>query len=166
MIPEIGHFALILALALAIVQGILPLIGAHQNNVGLMALARTAATGHLLFALLAYGCLTWAFLIDDFSVLYVANHSQLALPTMYKVTAVWGGHEGSVLLWILLLAAWTAAVAFFSRGLPETFVARVIGVLGLLSVGFMLFALLTSNPFDRLIPAAADGGATAGRLAR
>jgi cytochrome c-type biogenesis protein CcmF len=158
MIPEIGHFALILALALAVLQAILPLIGAHQNNVGLISVARTAATGHLLFAALAYGCLTWAFLIDDFSVLYVANHSQLALPTMYKVTAVWGGHEGSVLLWILLLAAWTAAVAFFSRSLPETFVARVIAVLGLLSIGFMLFALLTSNPFDRLIPAAADGG--------
>jgi len=158
VIPEIGHFALILALALAFVQGTLPLIGAHQNNAALMSVARTAATGHLVFAMLAYACLTWAFLSDDFSVLYVANHSQLALPTMYKVTAVWGGHEGSVLLWILILAAWSAAVAFYSRSLPEKFVARVIGVLGLLSIGFMLFALLTSNPFDRLIPAAADGG--------
>jgi len=137
VIPEIGHFALILALALAFVQGTLPLIGAYQNNAALMSVARTAATGHLVFVMLAYACLTWAFLSDDFSVLYVANHSQLALPTMYKVTAVWGGHEGSVLLWILILAAWTAAVAFYS---------------------FMLFALLTSNPFDRLIPAVADGG--------
>ncbi len=158
MIPEIGHFALILALALAIAQGTLPLIGALRNNTALMSVARTAATGQLLFVVVAYACLTWAFLQDDFSVLYVANHSQLDLPTMYKVTAVWGGHEGSVLLWILLLAAWTAAVAFFSRSLPETFVARVLGVLGLLSIGFILFALLTSNPFDRLIPAAADGG--------
>ncbi|NIA27120.1 MAG: c-type cytochrome biogenesis protein CcmF, partial [Desulfobulbaceae bacterium] len=158
MIPEIGHFALILALALAIAQATLPLIGAHRNNVALMSVARSAATGQLLFIIIAYACLTWAFLQNDFSVLYVANHSQLALPTMYKVTAVWGGHEGSVLLWILLLAAWTTAVAFYSRSLPETFVSRVIGVLGLLSIGFILFTLLTSNPFERLIPAAADGG--------
>ena len=158
MIPEIGHFALILALALALVQGTLPLIGAHQNNAALMSVARSSAIGQLLFVAVAYACLTWAFLYDDFSVLYVANHSQLSLPTMYKITAVWGGHEGSVLLWILLLAAWTTAVAFFSRSLPEGFVARVIGVLGLLSIGFILFALLTSNPFDRLIPAPPDGG--------
>ena len=157
MIPEIGHFALILALALALVQGTLPLIGAQQNNAALMSVARSAAIGHLLFVTVAYACLTWAFLQNDFSVLYVANHSQLSLPTMYKVTAVWGGHEGSVLLWIFLLAAWTTAVAFFSRSLPDNFVARVIGVLGLLSIGFILFALLTSNPFERLIPAAADG---------
>jgi cytochrome c-type biogenesis protein CcmF len=143
VIPEIGHFALILALALALVQGTLPLIGAHQNNAALMSVARSSAIGHLLFVVVAYACLTWAFLQNDFSVLYVANHSQLSLPTMYKITAVWGGHEGSVLLWILLLAAWTTAVAFFSRSLPESFVARVIGVLGLLSIGFILFALLT-----------------------
>ncbi len=158
MIPEIGHFALILALALAIVQGTLPLIGAHQNNAALMSVARSSAIGHLVFVVVAYACLTWAFLQNDFSVLYVANHSQLSLPTMYKITAVWGGHEGSVLLWILLLAAWTTAVAFFSRSLPDNFVSRVIGVLGLLSIGFILFALLTSNPFDRLIPAPPDGG--------
>ncbi|MDH3414971.1 MAG: heme lyase CcmF/NrfE family subunit [Gammaproteobacteria bacterium] len=157
MIPEIGHFALILALALALVQGTLPFIGAHQNNAALMSVARSSAIGHLLFVTVAYACLTWAFLQNDFSVLYVANHSQLSLPTMYKITAVWGGHEGSVLLWILLLAAWTTAVAFFSRSLPESFVSRVIGVLGLLSIGFILFALLTSNPFDRLIPAPLDG---------
>lgn len=157
MIPEIGHFALILALALALVQGTLPLIGAHQNNAALMSIARSSAIGHLLFVAVAYACLTWAFLQNDFSVSYVANHSQLSLPTMYKVTAVWGGHEGSVLLWILLLAVWTTAVAFFSRSLPENFVARVIGVLGLLSIGFILFTLLTSNPFDRLIPAPLDG---------
>ncbi len=157
MIPEIGHFALILALALAIVQGTLPLIGAHQNNAALMSVARSSAIGQLLFVAVAYACLTWAFLQNDFSVLYVANHSQLSLPTMYKISAVWGGHEGSVLLWILLLAVWTTAVAFFSRSLPEGFVARVIGVLGLLSIGFILFALLTSNPFDRLIPAPPDG---------
>ena len=124
----------------------------------MMGVGRTAAAGQFVFVAVAFACLTWAFLNDDFSVLYVANHSQLALPTLYKVSAVWGAHEGSLLLWILILAAWTLAVARFSSGLPEAFAARVIGVLGLLSIGFLLFALLTSNPFDRLVPAAADGG--------
>jgi cytochrome c-type biogenesis protein CcmF len=158
MIPEIGQFALILALSLAIAQGILPLVGAHRNDEAMMRVGHTAATGQFVFLLIAFACLTWAFVNDDFSVLYVANHSQLALPTIYKVSAVWGAHEGSLLLWILLLAGWTVAVARFSSGLPAAFAARVIGVLGLLSIGFLLFALLTSNPFDRLIPAAADGG--------
>ena len=158
MFPEIGQFALILALSLAICQTVLPLVGAHRGDVAMMGVARTAATGQFLFVAVAFGCLTYAFLTDDFSVLYVANHSQLALPTIYKVSAVWGAHEGSLLLWILLLAAWTVAVARFSSGLPDAFAARVIGILGALSIGFLLFALLTSNPFDRLVPAAADGG--------
>jgi len=158
MIPEIGQFALILALSLAVCQAILPLVGAHRGDTAMMGVARTAATGQLLFVAVAFGCLTWAFVNDDFSVLYVANHSQLSLPTLYKVSAVWGAHEGSLLMWILLLAGWTVAVARFSSDLPEAFAARVIGVLGFLSVGFLLFALLTSNPFDRLVPAAADGG--------
>jgi len=157
VIPEIGHFALILALALAILQGVLPMVGAHRNDAAMMSTARTAAVGQLVFVIVAYACLTWAFLQNDFSVAYVANHSQLALPTMYKVAAVWGGHEGSVLLWILLLVGWTVAVGRYSRSLPDSFVARVIGVLGLLSVGFLLFALLTSNPFDRLANPPADG---------
>jgi cytochrome c-type biogenesis protein CcmF len=157
MIPEIGHFALILALALAILQGVLPMIGAHRNDAAMMSTARTAAVGQLVFVVVSYACLTWAFLQSDFSVAYVANHSQLALPTMYKVTAVWGGHEGSVLLWILLLAGWTVAVGQYSRSLPDSFVARVISVLGLLSVGFLLFALLTSNPFERLANPPGDG---------
>jgi cytochrome c-type biogenesis protein CcmF len=157
VIPEIGQFALVLALSLAICQAILPLVGAHRGDAAMMGVARTAATGHFFFAAVAFACLTWAFVADDFSVLYVANHSQLALPTVYKVSAVWGAHEGSLLLWILLLAAWTVAVSRFSAGLPVAFSARVIGVLGLLSVGFLLFALLTSNPFARLVPAAADG---------
>ncbi len=157
MIPEIGQFALILALSLAICQGVLPLIGAHKNDVAMMGIARTAATGQFLFVAVAFGCLTWAFLTDDFSVLYVANHSQLSLPTFYKVSAVWSAHEGSLLMWILILAAWTLAVARFSGGLPDAFAARVVGVLGLLSIGFLLFLILTSNPFDRLVPAAADG---------
>ncbi len=158
MIPEIGQFALILALSLALCQSILPLVGAHRGDAAMMGVGRTAATGQFLFIAVAFGCLTWAFLSDDFSVLYVANHSQLALPTLYKVSAVWGAHEGSLLLWILILAAWTVAVARYSRDLPDAFAARVIGVLGVLSVGFLLFAILTSNPFNRLVPAAADGG--------
>ena len=158
MIPEIGQFALILALSLAICQTALPLIGAHRGNAAMMSVGRSAAAGHFFFVAVAFACLTWAFLNDDFSVLYVANHSQLALPTLYKVSAVWGAHEGSLLLWILVLAAWTLAVARFSTSVPDAFAARVIGVLGFLSVGFLLFALLTSNPFDRLVPAAVDGG--------
>jgi cytochrome c-type biogenesis protein CcmF len=157
MIPEIGHFALILALSLAVCQGVLPLIGAHKNNAALMSVASSATYGQLLFVAISFACLTIAFVNSDFSVLYVANHSQLALPTLYKVSAVWSAHEGSLLMWILLLAGWTAAVARFSKDVPERLVARVIGVLGLLSVGFLLFILLTSNPFERLIPAAMDG---------
>jgi cytochrome c-type biogenesis protein CcmF len=158
MIPEIGHFALILALALAILQGVLPMVGAQRNNHGLMSMARPTAVGQLFFVLIAYVCLTWSFVTSDFSVLYVANNSQLDLPTMYKISAVWGGHEGSVLLWVLLLSMWTVAVSIFSKRMPESFVARVIGVLGLLSIGFLLFTLLTSNPFERLSPAPPDGG--------
>ena len=158
MIPEIGQFSLILALMLAIAQGVLPLLGAHRDDATMMVAGRSAAMGQFLFVAVSFACLTWAFLNSDFSVLYVANHSQLSLPTMYKVSAVWGAHEGSLLMWILLLSAWTVAVAKFSKGLPQAFSSRVIGVLGLLSVGFLLFALLTSNPFDRLIPPPADGG--------
>ena len=158
MIPEIGHFALILALALAACQAVLPLLGAHRNDAALMSVARYATFGQFLFVAISFVCLTIAFLGDDFSVLYVANHSQLALPTQYKISAVWSAHEGSLLMWILLLAGWTAAVAKFTSDVPERLVARVIGVLGLLSIGFLLFALLTSNPFERLIPAAMDGG--------
>ena len=158
MLPEIGQFALILALSLAICQTVFPLVGAHRGDAAMMGVARTAATGQFLFVAVAFGCLTYAFLSDDFSVLYVANHSQLSLPTLYKVSAVWGAHEGSLLLWILLQAGWTLAVARFSSGLPVSFAARVIGVLGFLSVGFLLFIILTSNPFERLIPAVADGG--------
>ena len=157
MIPEIGHFALILALSLAICQGILPLVGAHRNNTAMMEAGRTAANGQLFFVVFAFGCLVWAFVQSDFSVLYVANHSQLSLPTVYKVSAVWGAHEGSLLMWILILAMWTVAVSYFSKNLPQVFSARVIGVLGLLSTGFLLFTLLTSNPFERLTPAPADG---------
>jgi cytochrome c-type biogenesis protein CcmF len=157
VIPEVGHFALILALSLALCQGALPLLGAHRNDAAMMAVARPAAVGQFVFIAISFICLTWSFLQSDFSVLYVANHSQLALPAYYKIAAVWGAHEGSLLLWVLLMAGWTVAVGAYSSELPETLSARVIGVLGLLSSGFLLFTLLTSNPFERLIPAAADG---------
>ena len=157
MIPELGHFALILALSLALCQGIVPLVGAHKNDTAMMGVARTAAAGQFVFIVIAFGCLTWAFLTDDFSVLYVASHSQLQLPTFYKVSAVWSAHEGSLLLWVLILSAWTLAVATLSRKLPDVFAARVLGVLGLLMTGFLLFTILTSSPFERLIPAAIDG---------
>ena len=116
MIPEIGQFALILALSLAICQTVFPLVGAHRNDVAMMGVGRTAATGQFVFVGIAFACLTYAFVTDDFSVLYVANHSQLALPTLYKVSAVWGAHEGSLLLWIFLITAWTLAVSRFSSG--------------------------------------------------
>jgi len=157
MIPEIGHFALILALALAAAQAAYPLLGAWRGDQGMLAVARPAAVGQLLFVGIAFACLATAFLQSDFSVRYVANNSHLALPAVYKFSAVWGAHEGSLLLWILILAGWTVAVAKYSASLPERFAARVIGVLGLLSVGFLLFTLLTSNPFERLVPAPPDG---------
>ncbi len=157
MIPELGHFALILALSLALCQGIIPMIGAHRNDAAMMAVGRSAATGQFLLIAFAFACLTWAFLHDDFSVLYVANHSQLQLPDFYKISAVWSAHEGSLLLWVLILSTWTVAVAALSRDLPDAFAARVIAVLGLLSTGFLLFTILTSSPFERLSPAAMDG---------
>ena len=141
MIPELGHFALILALSLAVCQGVLPLIGAHRNDATLMSVARAAAQGQFFFVIVAFACLIWSFLQSDFSVAYVANNSQLALPTVYKISAVWAAHEGSLLLWILIMSAWTVAVGRFSHNLPEEFATRVIGVLGLLSVGFLLCIL-------------------------
>jgi len=157
MIPEIGHYALTLALALALVQGIGPLTGVIRRDARLIALARPAAAAGALLVVVAYGCLTQAFVANDFSVRYVAEHSNSMLPMMYKVAAVWGGHEGSMLLWVLILALWAVAVAAFSRRLPKDTVAAVLGVMGLVSVGFLLFLLLTSNPFERLLPAAQDG---------
>jgi hypothetical protein len=157
MIPEIGHFALILALAMALAQSVLPLIGAANGNAAWMALARPSARAQFGFMLIAYACLTWAFMTDDFSVALAANHSNSMLPAAYKFTAVWGNHEGSILLWSLILSGWTCAVTFFSKPLDERTQARVLGVMGWSACGFMLFTLLTSNPFERLLPAAADG---------
>jgi cytochrome c-type biogenesis protein CcmF len=157
MIPEIGHFALILALAIALIQGIGSLTGAIRNDSRLLALARPATAASSLMLIVAYGCLTQAFVSNDFSVRYVSEHSNSMLPMFYKVAAVWGGHEGSMLLWVLILALWSLAVAAFSRRLPRGMVAAVLGVMGLVSVGFLLFMLMTSNPFERLLPAALDG---------
>ncbi|MBL8448071.1 MAG: cytochrome c biogenesis protein CcsA, partial [Zoogloeaceae bacterium] len=157
MIPELGHFALILALLLALVQAVFPLVGAQRGVARLVAVARPAAQGQFVFVALAIAALGWSFVQDDFSVLYVASNSNSALPLQYKITGIWGSHEGSMLLWAFILAGWTVAVTLFSRHLPEEVAGRVIGVMGLVSVGFLLFILFTSNPFQRLLPAAADG---------
>jgi cytochrome c-type biogenesis protein CcmF len=157
MIPELGHFALIVALLLALVQGILPITGAARGNAILMSVARPAAAGQFVFVTIAISCLAYAFLNSDFSVLYVAQNSNSQLPSYYRFAALWGGHEGSLLLWTFLLTTWTVAVAQFSKHLPQEMVARVIGVMGLIAAGFLLFMLTTSNPFERLLPAALDG---------
>ena len=157
MIPELGHFALILALSIALAQGMFPLLGVARGNLVWMRMGRTAAPGQFLFIAIALGVLTYAFIVKDFSVRYVASNSNSALPLQYRIAAVWGGHEGSMLLWVLILAGWSVAITRFSRHLPEEFVARVLGVMGLVSTGFLAFLLFTSNPFTRLIPAAADG---------
>jgi len=152
MIPELGHLGMILALCLALVQGSLPLIGAWRGDRLWMSLAAPAAWGQFAFLLFAFACLTQAFLVDDFSVAYVASNSNSALPWYYKFSAVWGAHEGSLLLWALILSGWTFAVSICSRQLPEEMLARVLGVMGLISVGFLLFLIITSNPFARLLP--------------
>jgi cytochrome c-type biogenesis protein CcmF len=157
MVPELGQFALVLALILAVAQGTLPLIGAARGVSSWMNLARPAAQGQFVFVAIAFGCLTYTFVNNDFSVLYVASHSNTGLPLQYRVAGVWGGHEGSLLLWVLMLSLWTMAVSVFSNRLPADIISRVLGVLGLISVGFLSFMLFTSNPFDRLLPAAMDG---------
>ena len=157
MVPELGHFALIIALCVAIIMAAVPLAGTVWRVPGWVALARPAAGAQFLFLALAFAALAWSFVENDFSVAYVAQNSNSALPLQYRISAVWGGHEGSLLLWGLILGTWTFAVALFSRGLPDPMVARVISVMGMVSIGFLLFMLLTSNPFDRLVPPAPDG---------
>lgn len=152
MVPEIGNIALTLALVLSILLAVYPLWGAHRQHETLMATAKPLAIGLFLFTLIAYVCLTYAFVTDDFSVAYVAQHSNSRLPIYYKITAVWGGHEGSFLLWVLMLSVWTVAVAIFSKGIPLAMVARVLSVLGMVGIGFYLFMLLTSNPFNSMLP--------------
>ncbi len=146
-----------MALIMALVQAVIPLWGSEKGNPALMAVARPAAIGQFLFLTISYLALTYAFISHDFSVANVAENSNSGLPLMYLISGVWGSHEGSMLLWVFLLGVWTMLVALFSRSLPETTVARVLSVLGMLSMGLIMFMLFTSNPFDRLSPAAADG---------
>ena len=157
MIVELGHFALILALCLTLAQAFFGLAGAHLRRPHWIAVANRAVAGQFVFTLFSFACLAYAFNQNDFSVLYVAQNSNSALPTFYRFAAVWGAHEGSLLLWLLVLSLWTVAVAAFSNNMPQVMTSRVIGVLGLISVGFALFILMTSSPFERLWPAAADG---------
>ena len=157
MIPEIGHYALILALCVSVVLGSLPIYGAAVGNSMLMSVAKPAARGQFLLILLAFCCLGYAFADKDFSVLYVAATSNSQLPLHYRLAAIWGAHEGSLLLWVFILSIWMVAVSFFSTHLPEAMRARILGVMGLVSMGFILFMLTVSNPFERLIPAALDG---------
>ncbi|SDI94636.1 heme lyase CcmF/NrfE family subunit [Billgrantia gudaonensis] len=157
MVAELGNFALILALCLAVIQGVLPLLGAHCGEARLMRSGRFLAAGQFVFLAVSYALLTWTFVVSDFSVRYVASHSSLSQPLLYRVTAVWGGHEGSMLLWALILGGWGLAVANFSRALPREMLARLLGVMGLISVGFIAFTVFTSNPFERIVPGPADG---------
>ena len=157
MIPELGHFALIVALCIACVQAILPLIGAQRGDAVLMGLARPAAQGQFVFVAIAFGCLAWSFVGNDFSVLNVATNSNSSLPLRYRFAATWGSHEGSLLLWVLMLTVWMSAVSVFSRHLPREMLARILAVMAMISAGFLLFMLFTSNPFERLLPPAPDG---------
>jgi cytochrome c-type biogenesis protein CcmF len=157
MIPEFGQICLVLAFCMSMAQAVLSLAGAQWRKPAWMAVAIPATAGHTVFVIAAFGALAWSFLHNDFSVSYVASNSNSSLPAFYRFAAVWGGHEGSLLLWVVLLALWTAAVAAFSSRLPHEFRARVIGVMGFISAGFLLFILVTSNPFLRLAVPPMDG---------
>lgn len=159
MVPELGHFALIVAFCLSLALFVLPALGAHYGNQLLMHTGRSLSAGLFVFVCIAFSCLSYAFAHDDFSVKYVATNSNSMLPYYYKLSAVWGGHEGSLLLWVLMLAGWTFAVAIFSKSLPLDMQARVLSILGFVAIGFLSFMLLTSNPFDRILPIPPqDGG--------
>ena len=159
MVPEVGLLALIVALCLSLVLSVFPLIGSYSGDLRLMSQARVLSFGLLVFVALSFACLVWAFVSDDFSVDYVARHSNSLLPWQYKISATWGGHEGSLLLWVLILVGWMAAVARKSNHLPPELVARVLAVMGMVTVGFLLFTVLTSNPFSRLLPFSPPDGA-------
>ena len=152
MTPELGHVALIIALCFALAQAAVPMVGSFTGHSSWMRLGHSLALGQFVFIALSFACLATAFLHDDFSVAYVANNSNTLLPDRFKFSAVWGAHEGSLLLWVLMLAGWSAAVALYSRELPPQLVARVLSVMGFVAIGFLVFLLLTSNPFDRLLP--------------
>ncbi|MBT7950477.1 MAG: heme lyase CcmF/NrfE family subunit [Gammaproteobacteria bacterium] len=157
MIPELGHFALILALSVALVQAIIPGMGLLRRRPDWMAVARPAALLQFVLVLAGYGILTYSFIVHDFSVLYVANTSNSELPLIYRISGVWGAHEGSLLLWVMILSTWTAIIAVYSKRYPADISAGVISVLGFISIGFLLFSLFTSNPFTRVFPAPFDG---------
>ena len=157
MIGELGHLALILAFVVATIQGVVPLLGAWRRIPAWTAVAVSAARAQFLLIGISYLCLTHLFIVSDFSFTYVAQNSNTALPLFYKISAVWGAHEGSMLLWAAILAGWGFAVATLSASLPDTFRARVLAVVALVSVGFHLFMLLTSNPFERLLSRAGAG---------
>ena len=157
MIPELGQIALLLALAVALIQATLPLAGAARGRTDWMAFARPAAQAHFVLVGTAFVCLASSFVRNDFSVLYVAANSNSALPLAYRISGVWGGHEGSLLLWLMMLSFWMLAVAQLSRQLPQPVVSRILAVMAMVSVGFLLFMLTTSNPFDRLFPVPPDG---------
>ncbi|MGY0798411.1 heme lyase CcmF/NrfE family subunit [Lysobacter sp. A286] len=157
MLPELGQVALLLALLVAMVQTALPLVGAHRDIGSWMAVARPAAYAQLLLVGLAFVILTLGFVNQDFSLRYVAENSNSMLPVGYRYTAVWGAHEGSLLLWAMVLALWSGAVALFSQRLPTPVIARVLGVMGIVSIGFLAFLIFTSNPFERLLPAVVEG---------
>ncbi|NOT85587.1 MAG: heme lyase CcmF/NrfE family subunit [Methylococcaceae bacterium] len=159
MIPELGEFALILALCLSVMLAVVPLSGTFLNNFLWMSYAKPLAKAQFLSLLISIVCLGYAFVTDDFSVQYVADHSNSKLPTQYKVSAIWGGHEGSLLLWVFILSGWTLAVSLFSRALPLDMLARVLSVMGMIAVGFCLFTLITSSPFARLLPESPLDGA-------
>jgi cytochrome c-type biogenesis protein CcmF len=159
IVPELGEYALILALCLSLLLATVPQVGAMRGNTLWMGFARPLSKGMLLFTLISFLCLGWAFLNNDFSVAYVANNSNTALPWYFRLSAIWGGHEGSLLLWVLILSGWTVAVASRSRGLPADIVARVLAVMGLVAAGFYLFILFTSSPFERNLPAFPPQGA-------
>src|SRR5437868_2876653 len=149
MIPELGQVALLLAFAVAVIQGTLPILGAARGRNDWMSIARPAAQTHFALVAFAFICLASSFVRNDFSVLYVATNSNSALPLQYRIAGVWGGHEGSLLLWLLMLTVWMMAVSQFSKHLPRPVISRILGVMGLIGAGFLLFMLTTSNPFDR-----------------
>jgi cytochrome c-type biogenesis protein CcmF len=157
MIPEFGQLCLILALCLSLAQAFFPLVGAHAGKPAWMAVAVPAAAGQMVFVLGAFATLAWSFINNDFTVAYVAENSNSSLPVMYRFAAVWGGHEGSLLLWVSLLSMWAVAVSAFSRALPRELTARIVGVMGFVGAGFILFILFTSNPFLRVLPGPLDG---------
>jgi len=158
VIAEIGHFALILALVMAVIQGVMPLVGAARGIPSWMAVGKMCAAANAVFMTVAFGTLAYCFYVSDFTVFNVANNSNSLLPWYYKIAATWGSHEGSILFWSTTLAWWAFAVALTSSRLSEEAMARVMGIMGLVLMGFLLFMLFTSNPFLRLFPAAPEGG--------